>query len=86
MSGMGGKTFHPLGDLWEIFGRFSGIRGTADALLPSNVTAGKYIEFKGTDLLTIDLASMKVMNATTSSDLLNYYRELGYPLGVWSAN
>lgn len=59
---------------------------TDDVGYGSNVTAGKYIEFKGTDLLTIDLASMKVMNATTSSDLLNYYRELGYPLGVWSAN
>ena len=52
----------------------------------STVPAGKYIEFKGTDLLTIDLASGKVMNATTSSDLLNYYRQLGYPLGVWSAS
>ena len=48
--------------------------------------AGKYIEFKGTDLLTIDLENKKVMNATTSADLLNYYRALGYPLGVWSAN
>lgn len=52
----------------------------------SAVEAGKHVEFKGTDLLTIDLGSRKVMNATTSSDLLNYYRELGYPLGVWSAN
>lgn len=52
----------------------------------STVQAGQQIAFKGTDLLTIDLGSKKVMNATTSSDLLNYYRELGYPLGVWSAN
>ena len=52
----------------------------------STVKAGTDIEFKGTDLLTIDLASRKVMNATTSSDLLNYYRALGWPLGVWSAN
>lgn len=48
----------------------------------STVTAGKAISFKGTDLLTIDLSSKKVMNVTTSADLLNYYRALGYPLGV----
>ena len=50
--------------------------------LNSIVAAGKYIEFKGTDLLTIDLASKKVMNVTTSADLLNDYRALGYNLGV----
>ena len=48
----------------------------------SKVPAGKYIEFKGTDLLTIDLASKKVANVTTSGDLLNDYRALGYDLGV----
>ena len=48
----------------------------------STVAEGTYIEFKGTDLLTIDLESKKVMNVTTSADLLNYYRALGYPLGV----
>lgn len=47
--------------------------------------AFKKIQFKGTDLLTIDLHTKKVMNATTSGDLLNYYRALGYPLGVWTA-
>lgn len=48
----------------------------------STVPAGKAISFKGTDLLTVDLPSKKVMNVTTSADLLNYYRALGYPLGV----
>ncbi len=52
--------------------------------LYSTLPAGKLIQFKGTDLLTIDLASKKVMNATTSADLLNYYRALDYDLGVWS--
>lgn len=52
--------------------------------VPSTVPAGKAIEFKGMDLLTIDLPSKKVMNVTTSGDLLNYYRALGYPLGVES--
>lgn len=50
--------------------------------LYSTVMAGKYIEFKGTDLLTINLASKKVENVTTSADLLNDYRALGYNLGV----
>ena len=53
--------------------------------MSSTVPAGKAIEFKGTDLLTIDLPSKKVMNVTTSGDLLNYYRALGYPLGVENA-
>lgn len=48
----------------------------------SNVPARTYIEFKGTDLLTIDLASKKVENVTTSADLLNDFRALGYNLGV----
>ena len=48
----------------------------------STVPAGKYIEFKGTDLLTVDLPSKKVNNVTTSADLLNDFRALGYNLGV----
>lgn len=48
----------------------------------STVAAGRLIQFKGTDLLTIDLASKKVENVTTSADLLNDYRALGYNLGV----
>lgn len=52
----------------------------------SIVPAGKYIEFKGTDLLTVDLASKKVENVTTSADLLNDYRALGYDLGVLNPN
>lgn len=57
------------------------VKRGADCLY-SNVPAGKYIEFKGTDLLTIDLASKKVDNVTTSADLLNDFRALGYNLGV----
>ena len=56
--------------------------GRSTDTLYSNVPAGKYIEFKGTDLLTIDLASKKVDNVTTSGDLLNDFRALGYNLGV----
>ncbi|CAF9903849.1 MAG: hypothetical protein ALECFALPRED_003009 [Alectoria fallacina] len=55
---------------------------TANIGYGSDVPAGRYIEFKGTDLLTIDLASKKVENVTTSADLLNDYRALGYNLGV----
>ncbi|KAL9071085.1 MAG: hypothetical protein Q9161_004424 [Pseudevernia consocians] len=55
---------------------------TSDIGYGSNVPAGQNIEFKGTDLLTIDLASKKVENVTTSADLLNDYRALGYNLGV----
>ena len=51
-------------------------------ILYSTVSAGKYIEFKGTDLLTVNLASKKVENVTTSADLLNDFRALGYNLGV----
>ena len=50
--------------------------------LNSEVPAGKFIQFKGTDLLTVDLASKKVANVTTSADLLNDFRALGYNLGV----
>lgn len=55
---------------------------TADIGHGSTVPAGKYIEFKGTDLLTVDLPSKKVNNVTTSADLLNDFRALGYNLGV----
>ena len=51
----------------------------------SHVPANQPISFRGTDLLTIDLASRKVRNVTTSADLLEYYRDLGYDLGVWTA-
>ena len=56
--------------------------GRAANELYSKVPAGKFIKFKGTDLLTIDLASKKVENVTTSADLLNDFRALGYNLGV----
>ena len=61
------------------------ISSGADKIL-STVREGTYSAFKGTDLLTIDLESRKVMNVTTSADLLNNYRALGYDLGVWSKN
>lgn len=48
----------------------------------SKVPADKQINFEGTDLLTIDLESRKVRNATGSSDLLVFYQKLGYDLGV----
>ena len=51
----------------------------------SHVKAGKKIQFKGTDLLTVDLGSRKIKEVYTSADLLNYYRALDYDLGVWSA-
>ena len=55
---------------------------TANIGYDSKVPAGKFIQFKGTDLLTVDLASKKVANVTTSADLLNDFRALGYNLGV----
>ena len=78
--GMGGKIFL-VTHLCESHGSWS-VLLTAQY---STVPAGQKISFKGTDLLTIDLASRKVKSVTTSSDLLNYYRALGYPLGVESA-
>lgn len=50
----------------------------------SNVGAGRRLSFRGTDLLTVELGSRKVMNVTTSADLLGCYRGLGYDLGVWT--
>lgn len=52
----------------------------------SNVPAGRRVSFRGTDLLAVDLGEKKVNNVTTSGDLLNYYRDLGYDLGVWTKN
>lgn len=39
--------------------------------------AGMLVSFKGIDLLTIDLKTRLVKNATSSSDLLNFYVPLG---------
>ena len=58
------------------------IRRANHLRLNSKVPAGRFIQFKGTDLLTVDLASKKVANVTTSADLLNDFRALGYNLGV----
>jgi hypothetical protein len=39
--------------------------------------AGTQIQFSGIDLLTIDLGSRMVTEATTSSDRINYYSVVG---------
>lgn len=41
------------------------------------VPVGTGIEYKGTDYLLIDLATRLIYNVTSSSDLLNYYTQLG---------
>lgn len=38
---------------------------------------GTNIEYKGTDYLLIDLTTRLIYNVTSSSDLLNYYSQLG---------
>ena len=35
------------------------------------------IEYKGTDYLQVDLSTRLIFNVTSSSDLLNYYIQLG---------
>lgn len=41
------------------------------------VPVGTQIEYKGTDYLRIDLSTRLIYNVTSSSDLLNYYTQLG---------
>jgi hypothetical protein len=41
------------------------------------VPAGTAISYFGTDYLEVDLATRLIYNATSSSDLLNYYSQLG---------
>lgn len=43
----------------------------------STVSVGTPIEYKGTDYLLIDLTTRLIYNVTSSSDLLNYYTQLG---------
>ncbi|SMQ49320.1 unnamed protein product [Zymoseptoria tritici ST99CH_3D7] len=46
----------------------------------TNVTVpvGTPITYFGTDYLEVDLATRLIYNATSSSDLPNYYKQLGY--------
>ena len=46
-------------------------------MMNSNVTAGTKISYRGTDYLRVDLMSRLIYNVTSSSDLLNYYIQLG---------
>ena len=41
------------------------------------VPAGTYLEFKGIDIISVDLDTMLVYNATSSGDWINLARELG---------
>jgi hypothetical protein len=41
------------------------------------VPVGTPITYFGTDYLEVDLATRLIYNATSSSDLLNYYKQLG---------
>jgi hypothetical protein len=41
------------------------------------VPAGTYLEFKGNDIITVELGSRLVSNATSSGDWINLARELG---------
>ena len=46
-------------------------------LLHRTVAAGTSISYRGTDYLDVDLETRLIYNATSSSDLLNYYVQLG---------
>lgn len=41
------------------------------------MAAGKFLKFKGTDIISIDLEKLLVYNATSSGDWINVARELG---------
>ena len=41
------------------------------------VPVGTPIRYKGNDYLAVDLSTRLLYNATSSSDLLNYYTQLG---------
>lgn len=41
------------------------------------VPAGTYLEFKGIDIISVDLDTRLVYNATSSGDWINLARELG---------
>ena len=43
----------------------------------STAKVGTAIEYKGNDYLAIDLSTRLIYNATSSSDLLNFYIQLG---------
>lgn len=40
-------------------------------------TVGTPISYRGTDYLKVDLQTRLIYNSTSSSDLLNYYKQLG---------
>ncbi|KPI36250.1 uncharacterized protein AB675_7357 [Cyphellophora attinorum] len=50
---------------------------SCDTSVNSNVTVGTPISYRGTDYLKVDLESRLIYNVTSSSDLLNYYIQLG---------
>eukprot|EP01099_Mayorella_cantabrigiensis_P008498 TRINITY_DN7995_c0_g1_i1.p1 TRINITY_DN7995_c0_g1~~TRINITY_DN7995_c0_g1_i1.p1 ORF type:complete len:189 (-),score=9.73 TRINITY_DN7995_c0_g1_i1:257-823(-) len=54
---------------WKFEGWSTGYNAT--------VPAGTYLEFKGTDIISVDLDTMLVFNATSSGDWINLARELG---------
>ncbi|KAF2165906.1 hypothetical protein M409DRAFT_23638 [Zasmidium cellare ATCC 36951] len=58
-----------------------GARWQSDSLSANatnlTVPVGTKIKYLGTDYLQVDLASRLIYNATSSSDLLNYYMQLG---------
>ncbi|KAF2215697.1 hypothetical protein CERZMDRAFT_94096 [Cercospora zeae-maydis SCOH1-5] len=54
-------------------------QGNSKSAKADNVTVpvGTAIRYLGTDYLQVDLATRLIYNATSSSDLLNYYKQLG---------
>ncbi|CAK1357619.1 hypothetical protein CB0940_07668 [Cercospora beticola] len=54
-------------------------QGNSKSAEADNVTVpvGTTIRYLGTDYLQVDLATRLIYNATSSSDLLNYYKQLG---------
>jgi hypothetical protein len=46
-------------------------------LLSRTVPEGTYLEFEGNDIISVDLNTLLVTNATSSGDWINLARELG---------
>jgi hypothetical protein len=59
------------------FGKGRVLEGGLADLCYRTAPVGKNIEYKGNDYLAVDLSTRLIYNATSSSDLLNFYSQLG---------
>jgi hypothetical protein len=51
--------------------------GAAELVTYRTAPVGKNVRDKGNDYLAVDLSTRPIYNATSSSDLLNFYSQLG---------